>query len=104
MARYKGKNMVTQGLSGKADDDHVYKTIGGETFLCKKADMSGVVWSEKQKRTRERLREAQRYASDYIKVPAQRAAVERVVRKHERCYNRLISEFMHGMVRKPIVD
>ncbi|MBL0745359.1 hypothetical protein [Chryseolinea lacunae] len=92
-------NIIVRGLSGMLGN-LVFKNYNGRTFVSQKANTRKVKRTDKQRKGEFNFANAQRYAGAIVKDEAKKQAVAKTLKKGERVYNTLISEFMRGVVRK----
>ena len=85
-----------KSMSGKMGI-YTYRVMYGKQTIMKTPDMSRVKWSKAQKASRERFREAIRYAKQAMADPQVRAHYEKVGKKANRQPFRVaVSDFLAG--------
>ena len=85
-----------KSMSGKIGI-YTYRVMYGKQTIMKTPDMSGVKWSKAQKESRERFREAIRYAKHAMADPEVRAHYEKLGKKANRQPFRVaVSDFLAG--------
>ena len=78
--------------------DVVYRTSSnGNTYISKRPDMSKVKWSKAQKGSRQRFKEASKYARAALADPKLRAVYEKRAAKAKRVpYRVALSDYLNG--------
>jgi DnaJ-class molecular chaperone len=85
-----------QRLSGKMGD-WTYRRMYGKQTIMKTPDMSKVKWSEAQKESRRRFKEAIAYAHRAMADPKVRAHYEKIAKKANRqAFRVAVSDFLRG--------
>jgi hypothetical protein len=85
-----------KSMSGKMGI-YTYRYTRGKQTLIKTPDMSNVKWSEAQKASRQRFREAIHYAKQAMADPKSRAHYEKLGKKANRQPFRVaVSDFLAG--------
>ena len=92
MARVKD-NVITQGLSGAVNNQLVYKTRNGKTFISKYPNMKKVVASEKQLLEKSIFRDAVHYAQSILADPGKKSEIAKRTPKGKLIYHQAIKEF-----------
>ncbi len=93
MARVKS-NVLTEGLSGKINNQLVFKTYSYGTITSKVPDMSNIIASDKQKTERSKFKDAVAYAKAVIADPQKKAAIARRTPKGKLVYHQAIREYL----------
>jgi hypothetical protein len=90
-------NPTIKELRG-AMDDFVFRTSpNGKVYLSKRPDMSKVNWSNAQKESRQRFKDASSYARAALADPQVRAIYEeRAVQEHRIPYRVALSDYLKG--------
>ena len=98
MAKVKLNPMLKE-VRGKAGDLVFRTTPNGETSLIKRADMSGVEWSDAQKEHRQRMKAAVAYAHAARKDPrVWQHYQEEAAKQGKKPFNLAISDYFKGRV------
>ena len=87
MARLK-KNSVLSGLSGTVGKELVFKQYADKVVVSKYPDMSKVKPSALQKAGRQRIKEANAYASSVLHNPVLKAEWEKTLQPGESVYHK----------------
>jgi hypothetical protein len=97
MARV-SRNILLRGFSGSIDKSIVIKNYRGKTIVCKYPRMPLVEPSEKQKRQRQKMKEAVAFASGVLKNERLRALYAQRVKKSLSLYHHLVQLHLKGKV------
>ena len=90
-------NKTLKGIRG-AMEDFVYRTApNGQVYLSKRPDMSNVEWSDSQRDSRQRFREASKYARAAMAHPELSAIYKaRAAREKRVPYRVALSDYLNG--------
>lgn len=90
------KNVLTKGLSGKVNDQLLYKQYSYGTVVGKIPDRSRVVLSKKQKSCNTSFSLAVAYAQSVISDPLKKARYQSRLPAGKTVYHAAIAEFLEG--------
>ncbi len=95
MARV-GKNIVTQGLSGKLGDMIVFRQVGGETVVATTPEKRNRIATPSQKKHQRRFQEAVIYARNVMEDENLKAAYALKIKGNQSAFNVALADFLNA--------
>lgn len=95
------KDSLLNALRGSVGKELVFRQLHGKTVVSKYPDMSRVLPSEAQKKQRERMKQANAYASMVCRDRKLRKNYERQLKAGESVFHRAKKDFLNNLTPGP---